>query len=551
MTPTPDPEQSAFAGFASATLDHWLDAHPDAATFLGDHTRDHALPDPSPGGAAARADDLRGQLDALAALAVDDADEQIDGEVLRTALRWELLDLEQLREGDWNAMEHNPGGALHALASRPFAPAGERLEAARARLAGVPAFFAAARDRLHDLSRIHTETAIAQLAGTTHLIEDALPALAAEAGSTLGPEADAARTAVEEHRDWLRHQLATATRSPRIGRDLFSSKLALALDTEFDPDALLARAEDDFERIGGEIAAEAGRFAGVADADETTVRSVMDELARDVATDDTILEFCRAAMADATEFVRANDLMTIYDDQVDVIEMPEIDRGVAGAYCNPSGPLEKSPLPTQFAVSPTPEGWSAERIASYFREYNLHMLHDLTLHEAMPGHALQLMHSNRHRATTPIRAVFYSGSFVEGWAVYAEELMATRGYRSDESARAASALRMQQLKMQLRTTLNTILDIRFHCRDLDETQARQLMTERAYQEDGEAVEKWQRVQLTSTQLCTYYVGYCEVRDLVRDLRAQQSTISDRALHDMVLAHGSPPVRHLRTLLLAA
>jgi uncharacterized protein (DUF885 family) len=110
---------------------------------------------------------------------------------------------------------------------------------------------------------------------------------------------------------------------------------------------------------------------------------------------------------------------------------------------------------------------------------------------------------------------------------------------------------MQQLKMQLRTTLNTILDIRFHCRDLDEPEARRLMTERAYQEDGEAVEKWQRVQLTSTQLCTYYVGYCEVRDLVRDLRHQQPTLGDRALHDTVLANGSPPVRHLRTLLLAA
>ncbi len=551
MTPTPDSAQSAFATFASTVLDSWLDTHPDAATFLGDHSRDHALPDPSPAAAAARSEELARQLTDLDALAIDDADEQIDREVLRTALRWDLLDLEQLREGDWNAMEHNPGGALHALASRPFAPAAERLEAARSRLAAVPAFFGAARERLHELSRIHTETAIAQLSGTTHLIEDALPALAEEAGGTLGPEAEAARTAVEEHRGWLREQLATARRNPRIGRDLFSSKLALALDTEFDPDALLARAEDDFERISGEIAAEAGRFAGIGDPDASTVRSVMDELAGDTATDDTILDVCRAAMADATEFVRRNDLVTVYDDQVDVIEMPEIDRGVAGAYCNPSGPLEKSPLPTQFAVSPTPEGWSAERIASYFREYNLHMLHDLTLHEAMPGHALQLMHSNRHRATTPIRAVFYSGSFVEGWAVYAEELMATRGYRGDESVRAASALRMQQLKMQLRTTLNTILDIRFHCRDLDETQARRLMTERGYQEDGEAVEKWQRVQLTSTQLCTYYVGYCEVRDLVRDLRQQQPALGDRELHDMVLAHGSPPVRHLRTLLLAA
>jgi uncharacterized protein (DUF885 family) len=250
-----------------------------------------------------------------------------------------------------------------------------------------------------------------------------------------------------------------------------------------------------------------------------------------------------------TAFVRAHDLMTVYDDRIDVIEMPEIDRGVAGAYCNPSGPLEPAPLPTQFAVSPTPEGWSADRIASYYREYNQHLLHDLTIHEAMPGHALQLMHSNRHRASTPIRAVFGSGSMIEGWAVYAEELMAVRGYLRDESERAASALRMHQLKMQLRTTLNTILDIRFHCTDLDEAGAIELMVGRGFQQEGEAAEKWRRVQLTSTQLCTYYVGYCEVRDLASDLRDANRHWSDCELHDRILGHGSPLVRHLRTLLL--
>ena len=176
------------------------------------------------------------------------------------------------------------------------------------------------------------------------------------------------------------------------------------------------------------------------------------------------------------------------------------------------------------------------------------MLHDLTIHEAMPGHALQLMHSNRHRATTPIRAVFGSGSFIEGWAVYSEELMALRGYLADQSARAAAALRMHQLKMQLRTTLNTILDIRYHCADLDEPAAIDLMTRRGFQQEGEAAEKWRRVQLTSTQLCTYYVGYCEVRDLAIDLRRAHPDWSERELHDRMLGCGSPPVRHLRSLL---
>ena len=540
---------SPFPAFAQTTLDSWLDRHPVEATLLGAHDHDTRLDDPSPTAARQRVTQLHDQLAELDTVATDGVDEQVDAEVLRTALRTELLELEHLHEAEWNAMEHNPGTALYSLVSRPFAPAAQRLDAARARLAAVPDFFEAARARLGTLSRVHAETAIMQLGGTLGLIDTALPELAAEGGGSLGAEAEAARTAVEQHRDWLRDRLDSATRDPRIGPELFRAKLALTLDTDFEPDALLARAEEDLDRIGAEIAAEAGRFAGVAAPDAGTVRAVLDELAGEVATDDTILDICRDALAEMTAFVRERDLVTVYDDPVDVIEMPEIDRGVAGAYCNPSGPLETAPLPTQFAVSPTPEGWSSERIASYFREYNVHMLHNLTVHEAMPGHALQLMHSNRHRATTPIRAVFGSGSFIEGWAVYAEELMALRGYRSEVSERAASALRMQQLKMQLRTTLNTVLDIRFHCRDLDQPGAMRLMLVRGFQEEGESAEKWQRVQLTSTQLCTYYVGYCEVRDLARDLRAARPDPGERDLHDAILGHGSPPVRHLRTLLL--
>jgi uncharacterized protein (DUF885 family) len=135
--------------------------------------------------------------------------------------------------------------------------------------------------------------------------------------------------------------------------------------------------------------------------------------------------------------------------------------------------------------------------------------------------------------------------------VYAEELMADRRYRADVSPAAASALRLQQLKMRLRSLINTIMDIRFHHGDLDEAAAMALMTERGFQEHGEAAGKWRRVQLTATQLCTYYVGYCEVRDLVRDLRLANPQWTDRQLHDTVLGAGSPPARHLRTLLLGA
>jgi hypothetical protein len=274
---------------------------------------------------------------------------------------------------------------------------------------------------------------------------------------------------------------------------------------------------------------------------------VLDRLAADgEVTDATIVGLCEQAMQQTTEFVIEHDLVTVYDDPVKIIVMPEIHRGVAVAYCDPPGPLEQESLPTYFAVSPTPEDWSADRVRSFYREYNAHMLQNLTVHEAMPGHVQQLAHNSRYAADVNVRKALWSGSFVEGWAVYAEEVMADAGYRSDEGL--ADAARMQQLKMQLRMTINAILDARVHAHGMTEQEAMALMMERGHQEEGEAAGKWRRVLLTSGQLSTYYVGYVEVADLARDLAAARPGATMRERHDEMLAHGSPAARHLRTLL---
>jgi uncharacterized protein (DUF885 family) len=226
--------------------------------------------------------------------------------------------------------------------------------------------------------------------------------------------------------------------------------------------------------------------------------------------------------------------------------MPEIDRGVAVAYCDSPGPLEPRGMPTFVAVSPTPADWTAERVTSFYREYNRHMVHNLMIHEAMPGHFVQMQHSRRFTGSpTPLRSALRSGSFVEGWAVYAEELMAAHEYPGPGDPRT---VRMQQLKMQLRMIINAILDARVHAQGMTEAEAMSLMTGRGHQEEGEAAGKWRRAQLTSTQLSTYYVGYTEVADLAAELKAASPALPVQDLHDRMLAHGAPPVRRLRTLI---
>ncbi|MCU1655633.1 MAG: hypothetical protein JWO57_289 [Pseudonocardiales bacterium] len=547
-----EPPGPRFPALAAAVVERTLVSHPDDATYLGDHRYDDRLPDPSFAAASARAVELTGHLRDLSAVVTSSPDEDVDAAVLGTAIRAELFDLEQVHAAEWDPMQHNPGSALYALTSREFAPFSDRVASLSGRLAAVPDYLLAARDRLGDMSLVHLDTALGQLGGTISLIDAAMVDVAERVPQLRGQVtavAETASRAVADHVRWLESRRDFARRDPRLGEELFTAKLALALDTAYDPQSLLSRAEAELDRVTDAIVEEAGRLAGIGKPGASTVRDVLTQLAADAPTNESILDLCRAALSETTTFVREHDLVTVYEDPVSVVEMPEIDRGVAVAYCRPPGPLERAALPTEYAVSPTPRDWTAEQVSSFYREYNAHMLQNLTVHEAMPGHALQLMHANRHAASTPVRDVWWSGSFVEGWAVYAEEMMADRGYRSDVSSVAGAALRMQQLKMQLRMIINAIMDVRFHCEDLDKDAAMELMLVRGFQERGEADGKWRRVQLTSTQLSTYYVGYSEVRDLVADVRRARPGVSDRQLHDTVLGRGSPPARHLRTLLL--
>ena len=542
-----------FAGLAREYLDDRAERHPDVATGLGDHRFDARLADPS---VQAR-DDERRTLDGWATrlAAVDDgalsAEHQVDAAMMADSVARRVFELDELREHTWNPLQANPGKAIYQLLARDFAPLPDRLASVAGRLAAIPAVLAEARRQLGRMPRVHIETAIGQFDGTIALVNNQIDAVL-EAAPGCGPELarvrPAALEALTEHRAWLSAQLdiPDGFADPRIGPERFARKLSLTLSAAADADAILARAQADLDRVSEEIAELAAEIAGVAKPGSEVVWQVLDRLADDMPDDTSILEFCRDALNAQTVFVIERRLLSVYDDPVELIVMPEIDRGVAVAYCDSPGPLESSPLSTFIAVSPAPTDWPAQRVASFYREYNRHMVHNLMVHEAMPGHYLQLQHSRRFTGSdTAIRAALRSGAFTEGWAVYTERIMAEQQYPGEGDPRA---VRMQQLKMQLRTIINAILDARIHAHGMTETEAMALMTGRGYQEEGEAAGKWRRAQLTSAQLSTYYVGYSEISDLSADLRAADPGLTDQQVHDRMLAHGSPPVRLLRTLI---
>ncbi|MGQ0463760.1 MAG: DUF885 domain-containing protein [Sporichthyaceae bacterium] len=534
-----------FDDLVARVLDEWLEASPATATSLGDHRFDHRLAEPGASAREREAARWRTRLEQLDAVdpAALDASERVDHAILRHRLEAQVFALEDLREHTWNPLLANPGTALHVLLAREFAPLPDRLRSLAGRLAQIPESLTAARADLDRMPEIHVATAIGQFTGTQSLLGTELERALAQAPELVDEVTEPlalAQDALTDHLTWLAARQADADGDPRLGPALFARKLRFTLDTDDSPDVVLGHANAELARISEEIAEVASRIAG-APPREGQVREVLDRLAADAPTDDTVVDLAATAMEETYAFVRSHDLITVYDDPVSIVVMPEIHRGVAVAYCDPPGPLETAELPTFYAISPTPEGWDPERVASFYREYNVHMMRNLTIHEAMPGHVLQLAHDRRQNTPTKVRKVFWNGPFVEGWAVYAEELMARHGFGGD-------AVRMQQLKTQLRMTINAILDVRVHTRGMTRDEGMRLMLDRGYQEESEAVGKWRRALLTSTQLSTYFVGYLAVRDLCADLRAAHPDWSLRQVHDAVLAHGSPPARHLRPLL---
>src|SRR6201989_716376 len=369
-----------FARLAQDYLDDRAERHPDAATGLGDHRFDARLPDPS---AQARADERRA-LDGWAArLAALDrralfAAHPVGGAMRADGIARRVFEIDELREHAWNPLVANPGKAIYQLLARDFAPLPDRLDLVAGRLAETPGVLAKARGELGRMPRVHLETALGQFDGTIGLVSNQIDVAleaAPQCAARLAQVRPVALEALAEHRAWLSARLAEADGNggfadPRIGPERFARKLSLTLSAAADADAILARAEADLDRVSEQITELAARITGQISgrADPGVVPQVLGRLAEDVPDDATILELCRAALAAQTAFVTDRRLITVYDDPIELIPMPEVDRGVAVAYCDSPGPLEQVPQPTFIAVSPTPAGWAAARVAAFYRE---------------------------------------------------------------------------------------------------------------------------------------------------------------------------------------
>ena len=555
--PSTSAADQALAAFAARFLDDYLARNPTRATEVGEHRHDGRWPDLSAEGDAEERRFLQARLQELAGIpeAALSVQGRVDRGVIDNQLHYGLFALDELKDPEWNPLVYTGlvGDGLDPLVTRSFAPLEQRLASLRARLEGVPGLLAVARKRLQRPPRIYTETAITQNAGLVSLCEhDLAPHFAKVPAQekALTAAAAGAAAALKDYQSFLEKDLLPRSDgSFRLGRALFEKKLRFELDDPIAPEDLAAAARalldhtlDEMTETSRELwptlmGAEPLPPLGTPAERRVAVRRVLDKLADDRPDNATILAEATTWLAEATRFVREHDLVTMPTEPCKVIEMPEYRRGVTVAYCEASGPLEAK-QETFYAISPTPADWSAKRAESFFREYNRSMLADLTIHEAMPGHFLQLMASNHY--PSKLRSVFSNGAFVEGWAVYGEWLMARNGFGGPK-------VRLQRQKMIVRVAANALLDNGVHAGNMDEKAALDLMMNDAFQEEGEAAGKWRRAVLSSAQLTTYYYGFSELMK-IRAAHEKLPGFTERSYHDRLIGSGSPSLRGVRLLM---
>ena len=553
------PQDDAFQKIAHDYVEQYLRANPEQATDLGDHRFDGELTDYS---SEARVKDLatqkefRDKLNAIEGSQLTGAN-NIDFRILKENIDYQVFRAGELKEAEWNPLVYmqSLANSLYLLVARDFAPAEKRIPNLRQRMEKIPGVIAQAEANLQHPPRIHTETAIEQTQGAINLVRTELAPLLDQAPQTkkeLAPLQEKTAAALEDYKKWLQNDLLPRSDGDfRLGAEKYRKKLRFALASDLPMEEIMKRARTDLQQTQAAIYETAlplykkyfpnADAATIADKHKVTA-AVLDKLAEQHPDDATVVGYAQKVLTEATGFVKQHNLVAVPTVPLDVIAMPEFKRGVAIAYCDSPGPLDKDGK-TFFAVAPTPKDWSKERKDSFFREYNNYMIRDLTVHEAMPGHYLQLAHANEFHAPTLVRAIFRSGTFIEGWAVYCEQMMAEQGYGGPE-------VKMEQLKMRLRATANAILDQSIHAGNMTEQQAMDLMTKEAFQQEGEAVAKWKRARLTSAQLSTYFVGATEHLDL---RAAEQKKLGKdfdlKKYNDQVISYGSPPVKYVRELML--
>jgi uncharacterized protein (DUF885 family) len=565
QAPVPSKTDAAFQKYAEMALMEMWRAFPELGVAVGyyRHAQEMTVPNAaSRERAKAFYERQLAQLEKFDAARLSAAN-RVDWRLMQNQFQSALWDLTTLKSWQWQPSQYNIGNDFGLLLTTDYAPLETRLRHVLARLEKVPAYYDAAKSSISEPTREHTQLAILQNKGALGAFDGAV--MAKLAGSKLSAaeknlfqaRLEKARAAASDFVAYLTGIDKKLTESPanardfRIGRALYEQKFAFDVQSGFTVGQLHQRALAEKASLHDAMEKRARnlwpKYMGTAPipADRLVmIRALIDELTKRHTTRAGFVDAVRKQIPALEAFVREKDLVDLDPTRPLIVrETPLYMRGGgAGASISAPGPYDPR-ANTYYNVTPLDDMTDAEA-ASELREYNDWTLQILNIHEAIPGHYTQLVHANKSKSR--VKTIFGNGSMIEGWAVFSEKVMLDAGYGDD-----ADEMWLMWMKWNLRSVVNTILDIEIQTMNMSRDTAITMMMREAFQEEAEATNKWRRATLTQVQLTSYYNGYAEITALRDEIRKMQGTkFSVKAFNNQLLSYGSAPVKMIRELMLA-
>ena len=496
------------------------------------------------------------------------AEDAADYRLIDDQISLGLLELENIQN-----YKHNPtvfvellGNGLFLPLTQQYAPKQVRVGHVITRIAQIPRFLDQAKSQLANADPVFISTAVDENEGNIGQVDS----LAAEipAGSPLKAKYDqvapAAKKALAEFNDWMKNDLAkrpTNGRTWRLGPEWYAQKFRYVMETSVDPPELLKDAESELARNRADMLQLAlplykemfpgqDDYASLSphDRENRIIKAVLDKISEEHPKRDDLMEAVKADLENIKQFIRDKKIVALSPrENLKVIATPEFMRGIysVGGFHN-APPLEPT-AEAQYWVTPIDAKTPDAKAESKLREYNDYTLKWLTIHEALPGHYIQFEHADDVQPVTRrlVRNLFGNGPYVEGWAEYIADVMTQAGFLD-----SSPKFRLMRMKVWLRATANTILDIRLQTMNMTDQQALDLMMQDCFQTQAEADGKLLRAKLSSTQLPTYFLGNRQWWGLRKKYEAAQgSAFTLEDFHNRALDQGPLPIEYLEKIVL--
>lgn len=528
-----------------AFVDKLVEEFPTFATQLGDHRFDHLLGHFDEATLKRQLGELKLDLAEFESMDTGDfgLDARIDHIIAVQALRYFIRDAEVVRS-DYRDPGQYLGIAMFGvflLIVKDFAPLPERLQSALGRMRQIPRVLDEGKANIvpAETPKLWAEMALESAQMGAGFFAGLIPSLALQApdiAEALNEAAQAAVGAVQDYVAWLEDQIIpNALGEFPAGRELFETRLREDHMVDWDSDWLLDKGHELYENTLAEMEA----LAQDIDPDKSA-KELVEEIKAHHPTAEGLLDTYRDAMKRARQFVIDHDLVTIPEsEELKIVETPLFLRNQIpyAAYMAPG--LLEDVQQGIFVVTPVDPNDPPEKQEEKLRGHGYDDLPVTALHEAYPGHHLQLVIANQNKSLPRLLGGFLSSLFVEGWAFYCEEMMEQQGFINKPIQR------LGRLQAQLWRAARIIVDVSLHTGTMGYEEAIQFMVEKANLEPADATVEVKRYTQTPTQPMSYLMGKHEIMQIVGQYKARYPDHSLKLMHDAILSCGSLPPRLMR------